>query len=81
MIFILLAFFIITITTLILLGGSMMVTILSARVAHHSITFLLQDNPQQVQAKAQEAQRIATLLAEIEKVQHDLQKIIASNTK
>lgn len=59
----------------------MMVTILSARAAHHSITFLLQDNPQQVQAKAQEAQRIATLLAEIEKVQHDLQKIIASNTK
>ena len=81
MIFILLAFFIITITTLILLGGSMMVTILSARAAHHSITFLLQDNPQQVQAKAQEAQRIATLLAETEKVQHDLQQIIASNTK
>lgn len=58
------------------LGGTVMVCYLSASAAQRGITFLLQDSPQENQAKAQQAQRIAALLAEAEQVQRDLQKAI-----
>ena len=58
------------------LGGTVMVCYLSARAAQRGITFLLQDSPQENQAKAQPAQRIAALLAETEQVQRDLQTMI-----
>ena len=58
------------------LGGTVMVCSLSARAAQHGITYLLQDSPQQAQAKAQQAQDIAALLAETEQVQRGLQKAI-----
>ena len=58
------------------LGGTVMVCSLSARAAQRGITYLLQDSPQQAQAKAQQAQDIAALLAETEQVQRDLQKAI-----
>ena len=58
------------------LGGTVMVCSLSARAAQRGITYLLQDSPQQAQAKAQQAQDIAALLAETEQVQRGLQKAI-----
>ena len=58
------------------LGGTVMVCSLSARAAQRGITYLLQDSPQQAHAKAQQAQRIAALLAETEQVQRDLQTMI-----
>ena len=58
------------------LGGTVMVCYLSARAAQRGITALLADSPQQAQAKAQQAQRIAALLAETEQVQRDLQTMI-----
>lgn len=58
------------------LGGAVMVCSLSARAAQRGITYLLQDSPQQAQAKAQQAQDIAALLAETEQVQRGLQKAI-----
>ena len=58
------------------LGGIVMVCYLSARAAHRGITALLADSPQQAQDKAQQAQRIAALLAETEQVQRGLQKAI-----
>lgn len=58
------------------LGGTVMVCSLSARAAQRGITYLLQDSPQQAQAKAQQAQDIAALLAETEQVQRDLQTMI-----
>lgn len=58
------------------LGGTVMVCSLSARAAQRGITYLLQDSAQQAQAKAQQAQDIAALLAETEQVQRGLQKAI-----
>ena len=58
------------------LGGTVMVCSLSARAAQRGITYLLQDSQQQAQAKAQQAQDIAALLAETEQVQRGLQKAI-----
>lgn len=51
-----------------------MICYLSAFAAKQTIAFLLQDSPQEAQAKAQRAQDIAALLAETEQLQRDLQK-------
>ena len=59
---------------LVVLGGIITICYLSAFAAKQTITFLLQDSPQEAQAKAQRAQEIAALLAETEQVQRDLQK-------